>query len=152
MSCNIQLLGSGMNSPAITKLFRQLFTHQTCSRRVCTSSVPQSITVHRRKYHKKNSVKTYRDTRSTETYRDTRSTESYVDTRSTEDNWQQRTSVYPPNKMYDYERYPMINANALRKWKKRPRRVKMLMRDFIEGSLCVLQLKSARTIAESRHR
>lgn len=50
-----------------------------------------------------------------------------------ESNWQQRTEFFPPDKARDYERYPMVDANALRSRKERPRRVKMLIRDFIEG-------------------
>ena len=71
---------------------------------------------------------------------------------SEESNWQQRTAFFPPDKAKDYERYPMIDANALRNRKERPRRVKMLMRDFIEGITRVLRLRRVRTMAESRRR
>ncbi|KAL8785477.1 MAG: hypothetical protein Q9195_008620 [Heterodermia aff. obscurata] len=106
-----------MNSPAIAKVFQQLFAHQTCSRRIRTSSVPRSITAHRRKYHGNSSE------------------ETYMDDGSMQSNWQQRTAFFPPDKLKDFERYPTTDANALRKRKERPRRVKMLMRDFIEDSL-----------------
>ena len=50
-----------------------------------------------------------------------------------EGGWQQRLDHFPPDKMGDYERYPMVTANQLRTRKERPRRVKMLTRDFIDG-------------------
>lgn len=50
-----------------------------------------------------------------------------------ESHWQQRTEILPPDKAKEYERYPMVDASALRTRKERPRRVKMLTRDFIEG-------------------
>lgn len=33
----------------------------------------------------------------------------------------------------EYQKYPMVTANQLRGRRERPRRVKMLTRDFIEG-------------------
>ena len=44
-----------------------------------------------------------------------------------------RMEGFPPDKMRDYERYPMVTAGMLRGRKERPKRVKMLARDFIEG-------------------
>ena len=130
----IRLLRSGMNSPVISKVFQQLFAHRTCSRRICTYSVPRSITAPRRNYYKKGSQETQEDGG------------------STDGNWQQRTDLLPADKAKDYERYPMVDATALRNRKIRPRRVKMLMRDFIEGSPCAVQLKCVRNMADSKRR
>jgi hypothetical protein len=52
-----------------------------------------------------------------------------------ESNWQQRTESFPQDKAEDFKRYPMVTADDLRARKERPKRVKMLMRDFIEDSL-----------------
>jgi hypothetical protein len=52
---------------------------------------------------------------------------------SNESNWQQRTDGFPPNMSEEYGKYPMVTAKDLRGRKERPRRVKMLTRDFIEG-------------------
>lgn len=106
-----------MSSPPLTRALRQLFSHQTCSRRHYTSSIsiPSPLPAHRRFYQKKSAEETYDDGGTQESH------------------WQQRTEFFPPEKSKEYERYPMVDANALRSRKERPRRVKMLIRDFIEG-------------------
>ena len=53
--------------------------------------------------------------------------------RSNESDWQQRTDLYPEDMSAEYAAYPMVTAHELRQGRERPRRVKMLMRDFIEG-------------------
>lgn len=50
-----------------------------------------------------------------------------------ESSWQQRTDMFPQDKSDEFKNYPMVTADALRTRRERPRRVKMLMRDFIEG-------------------
>ena len=54
-----------------------------------------------------------------------------------EDFWQQRTKYFSEDKTKEYERYPMVTAKDLRERRERPRRVKMLIRDFIEGTRIV---------------
>ncbi|KAK5663739.1 hypothetical protein OQA88_4170 [Cercophora sp. LCS_1] len=58
-----------------------------------------------------------------------------VANRRNESNWQQRTMLLPEDRSEEYKRYPMVTAEDLRGRKERPRRVKMLMRNFIEDSL-----------------
>jgi hypothetical protein len=43
----------------------------------------------------------------------------------------------------EFQRYPMVTAMDLRGRKERPRRVKMFMRDFIEGWLCRFRIQEA---------
>ena len=57
---------------------------------------------------------------------------SEVSSRS-ESNWQQRTDVLPLDKSEEFNKYPMVTADQLRGRRERPKRVKMLTRDFIEG-------------------
>ena len=60
--------------------------------------------------------------------------------------WQQRTDLFPQNRSKEYEKYPLVTADMLRNRRERPRRVKMLMRDFIEGT------KSSRPPVEQQSR
>ncbi|CAK7562441.1 MAG: hypothetical protein SEPTF4163_000285 [Sporothrix epigloea] len=55
--------------------------------------------------------------------------------RSNESDWQQRTDMFPEDMSAEYAEYPMVTVQELRQRRERPRRVKMLMRDFIEDSL-----------------
>lgn len=50
-----------------------------------------------------------------------------------ESKWQPRFALRNADKTQDYERYPMVTAEDLRSRQERPKRVKMLLRDFIEG-------------------
>lgn len=50
-----------------------------------------------------------------------------------EDNWQQRTDMFVLDMTEEYKAFPTVTANDLRSRRERPRKVKMLMRDFIEG-------------------
>ena len=52
-----------------------------------------------------------------------------------ESDWQQRTDHFPQDKLQEFQKYPNVTADGLRGRRERPRRVKMLMRDFIEDSL-----------------
>lgn len=47
--------------------------------------------------------------------------------------WLPRPSLYQEDKKIEYMKYPTVDAEKLRSWKHPPKRVKMLMRDFIEG-------------------
>ena len=50
--------------------------------------------------------------------------------------WQQRSEFLPQfqkDRSEEYRRYPMVTADQLRRRKEPPKRVKMLVRDFIEG-------------------
>ena len=106
-----------MDAQAISRVFRTLFSHQTCSRIRYYPSVSQSspCQTYERRY--------YRSSREERQLRENKSMS----------NWQQRIYSFPPDKLKDYEQAPMVTSGVLRSRRERPRNVKMLTRDFIEG-------------------
>lgn len=113
-----------MDSPAITRIFRRLLSHETCSklrylppilsrnyqhafqqRRTIFSLSPQTP--------KRYGYGTGGKTNAAE--------------------WRPSRDVSQNDKTSEYNMYPMVTADELRSRRQRPRRVKMLLRDFIEG-------------------
>jgi len=106
-----------MDSSVMSQIFRRLLSHQTCSRLRFHPLIPRRLPPNAsgRRY--------YRSSKEDDTDGDPQAS-----------SWQQRSDIFPPDKLRDYERYPMVTADALRSRRERPRRVKMLARDFIEGT------------------
>jgi hypothetical protein len=106
-----------MDSPLISRLFKQLFTHRVCQAvrpRLCPSPrLPSARRTQVRCYSRRN--------------------DQDADAPRNESHWQQRTDVFPQDMSAEYAKYPMVTADQLRGRRERPRRVKMLTRDFIEG-------------------
>ncbi|CAF9910528.1 hypothetical protein IMSHALPRED_009225 [Imshaugia aleurites] len=107
-----------MDSPLASNIFRRLLSHQTCSTL---------------RFYPPTSRKLLLDAPGRRYYRNSKEDED-DDSRQTSD-WQMRTDIFPPDKLRDYERYPMVTSDMLRSRRERPKRVKMLARDFIEDSL-----------------
>ncbi|KAH8899232.1 DUF185-domain-containing protein [Thozetella sp. PMI_491] len=107
-----------MDSPAVTQLFRQLFRHPACPSR--RNFVQLATTIRHVRQLQQRSFATQRGGKSQE---------------KNESDWQQRTNVFPADKSEEYMKYPMVTAAELRGRRDRPRRVRMLMRDFVEDSL-----------------
>lgn len=120
---NRELCTEGMESALLTRVFRQLLSHQTCSRLRYYPSL-RGVTF--------NGVQK-RDYRSA---KDDNSLDDFDARR--ESDWQQRTEILPPDKMKEFEKYPMVTADQLKSRRERPKRVKMLARDFIEGDFLFL--------------
>ncbi len=113
-----------MDSALLAKLFQRLFSHQTCSRvrsHSTTTLRNGSYTDRKRQYHKISKDDELNDDNRRETH------------------WQQRTDLFPEDKSREFKRYPMVTAVDLRGRKERPKRVKMLTRDFIDGILLAIQ-------------
>lgn len=116
ISC-LQNLVVVMETPALGKIFRRLLSHQTCSTL---------------RYHRPSSLRpapTYHEQR--RSYKGRRDGHDPDD--RAQSSWQQRTQILPPDKLEEYEKAPLVTAHLLRGRRERPRRVKMLTRDFIEG-------------------
>lgn len=110
-----------MDSALLAKLFQRLFSHQTCSRVRSHSTITLrngSYTDRKRQYHRDDELN---------------------DDNRRETHWQQRTDLFPEDKSREFKRYPMVTAVDLRGRKERPKRVKMLTRDFIDGTLLAIQ-------------
>ncbi len=58
--------------------------------------------------------------------------------------WHPRTNAFPHERTEEFDRYPLVTANMLKSRKERPQRVKMLLRDFIEGWMPNWQILSFR--------
>jgi hypothetical protein len=100
-----------MESPVVAQLFRQLFSHRAAH---CARRIPA---VH---------LRLPRVSR--------RGLSFNRDGDPMDSKWQQRTDMFPLDKSEEYRRYPMVTAENLKSRRERPRRVKMLLRDFIEGN------------------
>ncbi|KAI9812471.1 MAG: hypothetical protein M1827_004702 [Pycnora praestabilis] len=107
-----------MDFPIITQLFRQLFRHRACQSIRSHSSLPFRIA---------NASRTQRRNLSNGGEQD--------DASRNESHWQQRTNLFPQDKSEEFRRYPTVTADGMRSRRERPKRVKMLTRDFIDDSL-----------------
>ncbi|KAF2270630.1 DUF185-domain-containing protein [Lojkania enalia] len=106
-----------MDSPLITQLFRQLFSHrapQCLSRR----AQPTFTTARHARIHRRGMASRFGDGETTR-----------------ESSWTPRSMTFPHERVEEFDRYPMVTSDMLRNRRERPRRVKMLLRDFIEDSL-----------------
>lgn len=117
----------------VTQLFRRLFrhAHPACHVRRNLANLATALH-HGRQHHQQLRALSSSPSSLSETTRGT------VSTTEKERQWQHRSTLFPANKTEEVQRYPLVTAKELRNYKERPRRVKMLMRDFIEGMSALL--------------
>jgi hypothetical protein len=106
-----------MDSPLATQLFRQLFSHRASQ---CLARGARPTLTTARIPHIQSRGKASRLGEG-ETKRESR--------------WTPRKNAFPHERIEEFERYPMVTSDMLRSRRERPRRVRMLLRDFIEDSL-----------------
>ncbi|KAK0730369.1 S-adenosyl-L-methionine-dependent methyltransferase [Lasiosphaeris hirsuta] len=111
-----------MDTPIVNQLFKQLFRHHpTCPSHRNIAKLATAIQHVRRQRQR--------------SYSSRGRGAASVSSSKSESDWQQRTMLLPQDMSAEYTRFPMVTADDLRGRKERPRRVKMLLRDFIEDSL-----------------
>ncbi|KAI1358978.1 S-adenosyl-L-methionine-dependent methyltransferase [Xylaria arbuscula] len=138
-------MGHGMDSPIVTQLFRKLFRHPACQskRYLSTATTTSTVTIGASLYHGRRAhhhrpqsqQDRHKQQRRTMASRDTVRGVKPPPSKNNESNWQQRTEMFSLDMSDEYRKYPTVTADDLRSRRERPRKVKMLMRDFIEDSL-----------------
>ncbi|KAI2616022.1 DUF185-domain-containing protein [Hypoxylon sp. NC1633] len=118
-----------MDSPIVAQLFRQLFRHPACQSRRNLVALSSCLR-HGRRIQQQQQRQQRRHMATRHTTRGSRQGLPEND-----NHWQQRTKLVTLDMSEEYKAYPTVTANDLRSRRERPRRVKMLMRDFIEDSL-----------------
>ncbi|KAF2739290.1 DUF185-domain-containing protein [Polyplosphaeria fusca] len=106
-----------MDSPLVTQLFRQLFSYRA-SQCVAQRARPIVASARHAYIHRRGLATRYREGET-----------------SRESNWTPRVHRFPFERAEEFDRYPTVTADMLQGRKERPRRVKMLLRDFIDDSL-----------------
>lgn len=53
--------------------------------------------------------------------------------KSNESRWQQRTTLFPQDRTAEFNEYPELSSRDLKARTERPRKCKMLLRDFVDG-------------------
>ncbi|KAI0197658.1 S-adenosyl-L-methionine-dependent methyltransferase [Astrocystis sublimbata] len=138
-----------MDSPLLTQLFRQLFRHPACQSRrylatATTSTTPLAGSPHHEHGHGRRTRahpgghvprRQQQQQRRTMATRDTVRGEQPRRNERDNKHWQQRSEMFSVDMTEEYRKYPTVTAHELRSRRERPRKVKMLMRDFIEDSL-----------------
>jgi hypothetical protein len=105
-----------MDTPLVAQVFKQLFSNarcQSCRKAFrLSNSLPKAAAAQRRW---NNTVR------------------GKAVSAKSELHWQQRSDLLQHDATEEFNKYPMVTAADLRARVERPRKVKMLMRDFIEG-------------------
>jgi hypothetical protein len=111
-----------MDSPLVSQLFRQLFHQRPAGclqnlRQAARRNTNGSFVVQSRSYASRPRASKDRGMKTNES------------------RWQQRTNLLPEDRSAEFAQYPQLTIEDLKLRKERPRRVRMLLRDFIDGAL-----------------
>lgn len=108
-----------MDSPIVAQLFRQLFRHRP---RGCQGRAPRLRDALRGSSGSQRSSRPYVTRASSDR-----------GMKTNESRWQQRTHILPEDRREEFAQYPYMSMRDLKMRTERPRKVKMLLRDFIDG-------------------
>lgn len=119
----------------VTRLFKRLFrhAHPNCHVRRNLANLATALHHGRQQHHHHHQLRALSSSSSYSYPSDI--PRGAVSTTEKERQWQHRNSLLKVDKSEEAQRYPLVTAKELRSYRERPRRVKMLMRDFIEDSL-----------------
>jgi hypothetical protein len=119
-----------MDSPAVNRIFRKLLSHETCSRNLTRR--PRTLNA-----SATSTLGSVTQTRSFlwDAKGKAAKTKRYggKEQEKKDSFWRARNDLLLSDHTEDYKRFPLVTADHLRPRKERPRRVKMSVRDFIEG-------------------
>ncbi|KAG5973459.1 hypothetical protein E4U55_000533 [Claviceps digitariae] len=117
-----------MDSPIVAQLFRQLFRTRPAGCHARLQHLRPALTAHPLHHRQRDKHKQQACPYATRASRDR-------GMKTNESRWQQRTNILPEDRRDEFSLYPYISMQELKRRKERPRKVKMLLRDFIDDSL-----------------
>lgn len=129
-----------MDSPIVTRIFRELFRHPACrsrqnfsrlrqaaaSARHFPGRLPQQHQQHQHSQRRHYAVKTRLP----------------QGEGTNESVWKPRSNLFPADRSAEFDAYETVTAEDLKGRTTRPQKVKMLMRDFVDGMFFMSLLSS----------
>jgi hypothetical protein len=118
-----------MDSPLVNRIFRRLFAHETCSALRYTRARPTCgrIAATQCRLHERRTFFGIPEIKESSRY------SSPKQHKGKDDDWQQRAVLTFEDKTDEYNNAVLVTSEELQSRKTRPKGVKMLTRDFIEG-------------------
>ncbi len=127
-----------MESQQVTQLFRQLFRHRPAGCLQNLRNLPQQN--FNTNNHGGCAGSTSAGAIQTRSYATHGRASKDRGMKTNESRWQQRSSLFPADRTAEFAEYPQLSMQDLKVRSERPRRCKMLTRDFIDGTPFSLSL------------